>query len=456
MLLTNLTQKNAIGANSYLLEWDSRRVVFDAGIDPKSEGKEALPRLDALHGKHVDAVIVSHAHLDHLGALPLVLERALDARVFMTEPTYHLAGPLLHNSVNVMKRRSEEHRDADLILFGHGDVEAGARRWQAVRKERAWSWDGYPAVGTETDTFTLYEAGHILGSAGVLLQTPNHSLFYTGDVNFQDQSLTHAAVFPDGPVDTLLMETTRGSSLHGDAPYSRDEELRRLAERICAVFERHGAVLIPVFALGKTQEALAALHTMMQAGQIPEAPVHIGGLSWKLTQLYDKMGAPGQSGLMDLMQPQLFTGKHLSGFRPQKGHIYLMSSGMMTEHTLSNLMAQRFLSEPRHGVFFIGYTDPQSPAGRLRDAHLNRGRVLLDESQGDQPILCEVDFFDLTAHAQREDLLAFVGRIRPKRVVLVHGDPPALGWFGARIAEQYPSIHVIIPPPGEAVDLSAG
>jgi Cft2 family RNA processing exonuclease len=143
-------------------------------------------------------------------------------------------------------------------------------------------------------------------------------------------------------------------------------------------------------------------------------------------------------------------GKLARQIKVKKGHIYLISSGMMTERTLSNIFAQNFLPHENHSIFFVGYCDPDSPAGRLR-AVGQGGRVTLNGEAGEQPVRCQVDYFDMTAHAQREDLLGYIKEVNPRVCVLVHGDPPALEWFQSQLADT--GIKVILPPPGEAISV---
>ncbi|HPA16780.1 MAG TPA: MBL fold metallo-hydrolase [Verrucomicrobiae bacterium] len=447
--LINLTRANEIGANCYLIEWDGLKLVLDAGLHPRLDGPAALPDTSLLPPGEIDAFFVSHAHLDHVGSLPVLMRNQPEAHVLMTEPTGLLADPLLHNAANVMHKRAEEGRDAVVRLFGHAEVSQSVKRWRSCPLERE------RALGDLR--FQFFASGHILGAAGIRIEGGGSTLFYTGDVNFRDQTLSRKAAFPHDRVDALIVETTRGAA---PAPpdFSRKAELSRLAEKIRAVFERKGAILMPAFALGKTQEAISAIHAMIRRDEIPECPVFIGGLSWRLTALHDGLADEYPRDLPKLriiehIGPRLLTGREIGSHRLIPGAIYLLSSGMMIERTLSNLLAQRMLAEERHAIFFIGYCDPASPAGRLRAAHADGTRVELDPRLGPQPIHCEVDHFELTAHALREDILEYILSVDPKHVVLVHGDPAALEWFRGEIVGRRPTMRVTIPAPGARVPL---
>jgi Cft2 family RNA processing exonuclease len=458
VLLTNLTRANEIGANSYLLDFGrDGRVVLDAGMHPRIDGRGGLPDFAPLDGRTIDAIFVSHAHHDHIGALPVLMREQPKARVFMSEPTYFLGDPLLHNSVQIMMKQRTELGLSEYPFFTHTELDQFTQVWQACGLERPWSLQGYPQPDKdEALTFTFYDAGHILGSVGIELTHRGRKIFYTGDVNFADQTLVQRADFPTEKIDTLLIETTRGAQPKPEG-FSRENEVDRLVNGILETFDQGGAVLIPVFAMGKTQEALALLHFLQRRGRLPTTPIFIGGLGRNFSAVYDRLSGRSRRShadlqLLDDIRPQVMDGRIARTLKPKRGHIYLISSGMMTEKTLSNVFARHFLPRENHSIFFIGYCDPDSPAGRLRATPRGQ-KVTLDPETGEQPVLCRVDHFDMTAHAQREDLLNYILRVDPRVCVLVHGDPPALDWFRQQLATERPGMKVVIPPPAQAVEI---
>jgi Cft2 family RNA processing exonuclease len=456
MRFLNLTRGNEIGANSYYLEHQGSGVVLDAGMHPKLDGHAALPALDALHRLPVQAVFVSHAHHDHTGSLPLLMDRFPDTPVFVSEGTYFLADALLHNSVNVMKKQRVEAGITDYPLYTHRDIARHVQRWQACRLETDWSPRGYPMAGhgNEPVTFRFHHAGHILGSVAVRLNLHRRTVLYTGDINLTPQTLMTPADLPDGSPDVLVIETTRGAQ-PGGTP--RETVEHQFLAALQEVFDRGGAVLIPIFAMGKTQEILALLHQAMRRGEIPDHPLHIGGLGKSFSQIYDQLAhaLPRRMPHLSLFEdihPQILDWKTIERFKPKASHIYLLPSGMMTANTTSNRLARHFLSREEHAVFFVGYTDPDSPAGKLR-ATPPGASVLIDRQAGEQRVRCPVRHFDFTSHAQREDLLTLILRLQPRHCLLVHGDEPALHWFRGQLAAQAPRIQVHIPAPGAWLDL---
>jgi len=448
----NLSRHNEIGANSYLIEDGGRGFLLDAGMHPKYDGNEALPDLYRLDREPLDAVFITHAHHDHTGVLPLVQERKPDLPVFMSESTTFLADPLLHNSVNVMKRQRYEKGIRECPLYTHPMVQAQTHRWHACHFDQWWSIDGHPLHNPkeESHRFRLHDAGHILGSAAVELQLGKQSLLYTGDINLTDQTILKAARLPQKDIDILVVETTRGGQ-GVEGGYSRDRVEENLLQAIRDTFDRDGAVLMPIFAMGKTQELLTLLFQAQRRGEIPDNPIFIGGLGKVFSQVYDRL-ADKQISIFEDIRPQVLDWKKLNKFKPKAGHLYLLPSGMMTEMTTSNRLARSFLSDPRHAVYFVGYSDPDSPAGRLRATEPGE-KVTLNADDGPQRIRCDVRHFDFTSHAQREDILSYIKNLAPRVCFLVHGDPEALEWFKSSLEEQAPSIQTIIPPPGESISI---
>lgn len=450
MRFRNLTRRREIGANCYLLEHGTHRIVLDAGMHPKQAGFEATPDFGPLPHQSADAILVTHAHHDHIGSLPVLQRRQPATHVFMTEPTGEVGSAMLHNSVNVMIKQREEQGINEYPLFTHRELDEIRARW-------IYRDCGRPFELPDTDLkCSFHDAGHIIGSAGILIRENGNSLFYTGDVNFEPQTIAQAADFPEHAIDVMIVETTRGDHQRpGD--YSRQSEKERLGRVICETFEAGGSVLVPVFALGKTQEVMLMLHELHQHDLIPEMPVFIGGLSTKITVLYDHYAARVRRSYegfhlledIDILVAPRRKGRVIN-YAPRS--IYALSSGMMTEGTTSNQFAWKFLDNPRNTICFVGYTDPESPGGRIRLAR-DGDLVKLDEKLPPLPLRCRIESFDFSAHATRESISHYVERVKPRKVLLVHGDEPAQLWFENRFRETLPECEVIRPQTHEVVEL---
>mgnify|MGYP001949564722 CR=1 FL=1 len=450
MKFTNLSRGNEIGSNSYMVECGSTRIVLDSGMHPKRDGMDSAPDLDALEGKAVDAVLVSHSHLDHIGTLPLVQKNHQEADVYLSVAAADLADALLHNSVNVMTSRGVEEDIIEYPLFTHSEVEDCADDWLRVKPRSPF------VVGSNEDPVTVeyFDAGHIMGSVGMRLEHNGESLFYTGDVHFEDQTISQAADFPRDPVDTLVIETTRGAVERREG-YTRESEIEQMIAVIEETLERGGSVLMPVFAMGKTQELLTILHGCKQRGVLRNAPVHMGGLSVKMTTIFDRHSKTTRrknAGFQILREVDLRLKKRRdrSKLKPEVGHIYALSSGMMTENTTSNEFARGFLKNPLNTIIFVGYAATDSPAGAILAAGKGEDIVLNDRYPA-EPLNCDVHRFDFSGHATRDELRQFAIDVQPKRVMLVHGDEPAMNWFKETLERDLPDAEILIPPPGVGV-----
>jgi len=448
MIFKSLCRHAGIGANSYLLQTEDARIVLDAGMHPKHEAGEAVPHYEFLEPGSADSIVITHSHLDHVGTLPVFLGSQPQAKVFLSPETAELAMAMLHNSVNVMQSKRVELGIAEYPLFEHRELDEIENALETRNTERPFDLD---PKGTVRATF--HDAGHILGSVGVTIHAEGKRVFYTGDVNFEHSTLQKGALFPTEPVDALIVETTRGEQSRR-ADYSRSAEEDEFAEAIRKVIERKGSVLIPVFAMGKTQEVLAMLHRFKKEGLIPKStPVYIGGLSTKMTLVYDRFSErsrrhlPGFRFLKD-MEVEAGSKKRKGPIPFSSGCIYALSSGMMSEKTVSNNFArQGVLENKKHGLFFVGYADPETPGGRIRLAKPG-DHVLLDPAYPPVPLHCETRIFDFSGHSTREAIMDYIVQVRPKKAFLVHGDDAATEWFRAEIHRRLPETEAIVPIPG--------
>ena len=445
---TLLNRTTEIGANCYLLEIGDTRIVLDAGMHPKERGPASIPRYADLPYDSLDAIIITHSHLDHVGTLPVLVRDQPSARVFMTPATCALAEALLHNSVNVMKSQRAELGIEDYPLFTHRSIDKLIPRIEPRDYEKPFDldWNGSAKA-------TFYDAGHILGSAGVLLEGNSKRFFYSGDIRFEDHALIKGARFPDlaeKNLDALIVETTRGNSPR-PASYCPKKERVRFIDDIEQCLNNGGSVLIPVFAIGKTQEVLTMIHEAKLDHSLRDAPVYIGGLSTKMTVVYDKFSGSTRRSATDfkiLRDMNPITGNR-RGRRPiplERGAIYALSSGMMTEKTTSNGFARGFIDKPGNMLLFVGYADPDSPGGKIRAAQ-SGDEIQLDPELPSVPLNCGVKVYDFSGHAPRNHLLDFMQAADARKTVLVHGDPAALEWFEKQVE------RAVIPSSGKPLSL---
>ena len=456
MDFVNLTRHLGIGSNCYWLRIGGKNIILDAGADPKIDGLGSTPHFATVPQGTVDAIIITHAHQDHIGSLPVLTRREPQCPVFMTEGTANIADIMLHNSVNVMTSQREELKLMEYPLYTHRGVDFCQQSWLRCPLRQRRNLLGDLCDDDNEVTFEFYHAGHILGSVGVLIRHAGKSFFYTGDVNFENQTIMTGADFPEEGVDYLLMETTRGDS-PTPVGFSRANEEERFSRAVSEAIANGGTVTIPVFALGKTQEVLALLWQMRLRGEIGNIPTYIGGLSVKVTTAYDAMAATSvrnhsELQLLQEMAPYVLSGREIQNVQPRKRAIYALSSGMMTEHTLSNIFARRILGDPSQHLFFVGYSDPDSPSARIRKASPGE-EIMLDKDHPAIPLKCDVREFSFSAHTNREMMRNYAALLRPSKILLVHGDRPALDWFQLALFRELGGTEVIVPESGRSYSL---
>jgi Cft2 family RNA processing exonuclease len=357
-----------------------------------------------------------------------------------------------------MIRQRDELGLADYPLFTHREVDEIAPLFQGFKYNREIKWGAidHPSSRKSSPTLEFMDAGHALGSAGLMVRGQHQTLFYSGDVCFGDQTILKGARFEDVDADVLVLETTRGNR-DTQGAYSREAEVERLTQAIAAVIHRRGCVLIPTFALGRTQEILALLALLMRRGKIKKQPIYIGGLGRVFTEIYDLEAHRAHRHHSNLKLTEALNLVVLDRTQMEKmkltgGRIFVVTAGMMTENTVAHDLAARMIEDEKQGIFFVGYADPETPGGRLKAA--KDGETFhFSPSAGRLTRRCEVRDFDLTAHANREELLDFVSEVEPQSVLLSHGEDDSRQWFEDQIRQRHPKMKVLQPKPGETVDV---
>jgi len=441
----SLARDVEIGANSYLLTLGKNRILLDAGMHPKKAGENALPDLGEIDYGSIDAAILSHAHLDHSGAMPVVQRSHPDMPVFMSPATCVLTEALLHNSVNVMTYKREQTGNMDYPLFTHREIGQINKKWRTRKPGRSFSLD---SSGKTTCEF--HESGHVLGAVSSLIRSEGRTILYSGDLHFEDQTIIRGALLPQSGVDVLILESTRGALARASG-YTRESEGERLASSIEQCLSQGGSVMIPLFAMGKTQEIIMLLYELQNKGKLRTMPFHVGGLSIKMTGIYDRFASKVRRNHHDMHMMRtkgLLTTPGKRGEMPglEPGNIYALSSGMMSERTMSNRLGRQFIQNPRNLVAAVGYADPESPLAKIINS--SRGeKVQLDERHDAVERNCSVEAFDFSAHAPREDLIGYIEKLKPEMTILVHGDQPAIDWMEQEVHDRVPETEVVIAEP---------
>ncbi len=448
MQLTDLNPSHDIGANCLLVELGPFRFLFDCGMHPKKAGIGSLPMLSKLPENSADFIIVTHSHLDHIGGLTVAARYQRDCPIFVTPPTQLLLPRMLRNSVSVMLRQRDELKLPELPLFTYGEVERLEGRLRPLPFNRSFFFE---KDGDRLE-ITFFPAGHVAGAAGVRFVHKKERVFFTGDVLFADLLTLQGARFPQEDFDAVVTETTRGGRGR-PAGRMRQVETERFIESIARTLTGGGSVLVPVFALGRLQEVLTLVREARRAKKIPHTLIFATGLGLDLVDYFDTLSQQHpmirfRRRILQELNVQPLRQTLVAGRDPAQRGLYILSSGMLVENTPSYALAATLLAKPENAIYFAGYCDPETPGGKLL-AMKPGEKFSFDALQYATPIRARVERFDLSAHAEREELLAYALGRHPRTVVLTHGDPEARKWFAEELAKAPNAPRVVDPVSGE-------
>jgi len=437
-----LGDSQRIGASSHYLRLGDWGLLLDAGIDPQ-QGNDAIPSYERLKGMPVNAIVISHAHLDHLGSLPVAIRHFPHARVYMTPATAALSEVLLFHYLKVQERRAKLARVQFEPLYTPEELENYLYLFQSFEYNFPFSIHGFQESKIN---LTFWDAGHILGSAGIEIKWHGKLIFYTGNTKKSKQFILKGAKYPRR-THILITESTYGSN--DLAPQLRKQnEINRLTTYLTQKINYNGAILIPVFALGRTQEMMYLLHRLISRGKIPAVPIYIIGMGIKINKIYDRL----LHKIYPDFQPKFFktvTADTLFRKQYRKPSIILATSGMMLPNTLSYEIASDFLSDARNGIAIVGWADPETPGGSIRHKNVEKIKTIFSIDK----VQCDIEVFYFSAHSHREELLQMIEGLHPDKTLLCHGDPEALAWMKTQVEERQLSSQVIIPKAAEFLTL---
>jgi cleavage and polyadenylation specificity factor subunit 3 len=424
-----------IGANCYYININGIGIILDCGMHPQKSGLDSLPKFDLLENQPTDYVLISHAHQDHLNALPFLIKKFPHLKIITSPQTRAVAELTLHNAISLLKRQVDE-REFEIYSRAEVDLLIKSINYKSCNEKFILT----SLNSTSEIEAEFFDAGHIIGSVGVMLGFDGTKIFFTGDINLSSQTLLNGAILPSEKIDALITETTYGatdsSSLH-----TWEKEAERFSSSINKIINRGGSVLIPVFALGKLQEMLATIWLLMQSNKITGVDIYTGGIGNKISMIYDYNRYvvnrnEKETVLYDIPQKNLNELKdHEELFKVPC--IVLASSGMMVEGTNSFLLAKRWLQKKDSAIFTVGYMDPLTPGYIVSNARKG-DRIQLTERDRKVEVKCEIKNFRFSAHSKREELISLAGKLNPEKIVLIHGDKEAIDWLGASMLKQFP------------------
>jgi Cft2 family RNA processing exonuclease len=437
---------SSVGASCLAIELAKQWIVVDAGVrvDRKAD---PLPDLSLLEGKDIRAIFVTHAHADHIGALPLLHQAFPTAPIFASRGTSLLMEVMLADALKVMTRRAVE--EMELPLYPETLVSGMLSRVRPLPVGDPFTLSVLPGV-----TVHASRAGHIAGAVSLGFTASDGSLVVSGDISSTPQRTVIGAVPPPlDRCDLLVLESTYGARLHPN----RQAEEARLAQAVANGLAQGGHTLIPCFGLGRGQELLLILQAAQEKGQVPEFPIYVDGLVRRVCSTYLLI----PEALSPTLHRQIrkgftpFTGRNVTFVRDAQDRerilagppaCILSSSGMLTGGP-SAWYAAQLATDANASILITGYQDEESPGKRLLDlAEKKESTLLLGGTQVE--VRCQVAKYSLSAHADGGELAAYAAALKPRRVTLVHGDPEARAALRALLTDT----DVVLPMEGMAIE----
>ncbi len=451
MKLTFYGGAQSVTGSNYLLESGDVRVLIDCGIFQGSTEAEIKNYATFPYDPpSVTAVFISHSHADHTGRLPKLFKEGFRGTIYATPPTVEMTRVALPDNLSLMTDQAQRMNRTP--LFSQEDLTGILNLAQGVD------------YGKEIDLGSgviavLHDAGHILGSASIEIRAEGKKIYFSGDLGNPPTPLLKHFEYPDNP-DYIVVESAYGNRIHEDRS-TRKEKLRSIVKE---TIDRGGVLMIPSFAMERTQELLFELNDMHNAGEIPDVPIFLDSpLAIKLTEVYqrfpeyfneeakkqvdsgdDLFNFPGLKYMATSQES-----KHINDIPSPK--IIIAGSGMSNGGRIQHHQ-RRYLSDPNSAILFIGFQAEGTPGRRILDGA--KDIRIFEELV---PIRCRVEAIGgYSAHADQPKLLEWIGRGAEggnlKQVFTVQGEEESASVLAQQIQEKF---HIIasVPMADQVVEL---
>jgi uncharacterized protein len=434
-----------VGRSCLFLQTPESRILMDCGIDPGEEGTETYPFLDApeFNISELDAVIVSHSHLDHSGLIPYLFKFGYRGPVYCTLPTRDVMSLLQLDMIKIARHEGKEP------IFSSEEVK------QSVLHTIPLEYDEVSDI-TPDVRLTFYNAGHILGSSIVHLNIGNglHNLVYTGDLKYGRTNVLEAGNTQFPRVETLIIESTYGGKDNIMAEQEADEYMIKVIKE---TFERGGKVLIPVLGSGRAQEVMIIVERLIREGKIPTAPVYLDGMLWDITaihtaypeflnrnirqQIFHKENNPFLAEIFK----RVGSPKERKEVIESEGPCLILATSGMLMGGPSVEYLKNLAGGSKHSLIFSCYQPPGSMGHRIRGGE----KQIVTRDGGKEQVIninMHIHKVEITNHSDRRQLMNYVKRCNPppRKVIVIHGESSRCMDLASSIHKQF-RIETVAP-----------
>jgi KH/beta-lactamase-domain protein len=425
-----------VGRSAIFLQTPESRILLDCGIDPASQ-EQAYPYLEApeFRIEELDAVVISHAHLDHCGFLPYLFKFGYRGPVYCTEPTRDIMALL---QLDLIKISRDKERDA---IYSVDEVKEVVKHCVCLEPESVT--DITPDV-----RITFYNAGHILGSAMVHLHVGNglHNILYTGDMKYAKTHMLSPSHTQFPRLETLMIESTYGgkdNTLAGSA----DDEFAQFVQKVVA---RRGKVLIPTLGSGRAQEIVVLVEKLITEKKLPDIPIYLDGMLWDImaihtaypeflngqlrARIFHKEDNPFLHGNIK----RVGSGKERTQILEDEGSCLLIATSGMLVGGPSVYYLQELASNERNGLVFSCY-QAEGTLGRLIQGGVSEFSISEGKTMRSIPVRIEIFKLEISGHSDRRELMNFIKNCspRPRKVLVNHGEMSRCLDFARAIHQTY-------------------
>ncbi len=421
--LTCLGGGRQVGRSCFLLHTPNSKILLDCGINVAASGADKFPYLDVaeFNINELDAIILSHAHLDHSGLLPYIYKMGYKGPVYMTAPTRDISALLALDFVGVA------YKQASTPLFSSKDVQ------EMVKHSITLNYNEVTDI-TPDIRITLYNAGHVLGSSQVHINIGNglHNFIYTGDMKYGHTRLLDPAVNKYPRVESIQVESTYGAKT--DVLPPRRETEAKFIKMVKETIEKGGKVLMPELGLGHAQETLLRVEESIRTGELPNVPMYIDGMIWDINAIHtaypDFLSSKIRNEIFQDKNP--FTSEIFSRVgSPQERKavieggpcIVIATSGMLVGGASLEYF-RHFADNPDNLMILSCYQGPGSTGRKLQEGE-KKVHIEIQGGMEEVEVKMRVELLNgLSPHSGRNELIGFFNNMRPKpkRIIINHGE----------------------------------
>lgn len=419
--LTFLGAARQVGRSCLLLQTPNSKILLDCGVDVSSRDQDKFPvfNIPEFSIEQLDAVILSHAHLDHSGLVPYLYKMGYKGPIYMTEPTRDISALLALDFIGVA------YKQATKPLFSSTDVK------DMVKHSICLNYNEVTDI-TPDVRLTLYNAGHVLGSSMIHLNIGNgaHNLLYGADFKYGKTRLLDPAITKFPRVETIITESTYGSK--SDILPPRKETEQEFLQMIRETLEGGGKALLPELGLGHAQETMLRMEEAMREGELPKVPIYVDGMIWDINGIHTAY----PDFLSSQVRSQVFQDKNpfISDVFSRVGSpherkevieggpcVVIATSGMLMGGASVEYL-RHFADNPKNLIMLSCYQGPGSPGRQIQEGH--KTITMPDNGERIELKAKAILFTGMSPHAGRNEIINFFNNLRPKpkRIIVNHGE----------------------------------